>query len=76
MFNPFKKNPFEIYDFAKLVITEAKAAGIAESIASHRHNIRSSRRNFRASGLRQVPQLRHAWASRLQRVLRLRPAGY
>jgi hypothetical protein len=30
MFNPFKK-PFEINDFAKLVITEAKKAGIAES---------------------------------------------
>ena len=28
MFNPYKKKPFEIDDFAKLVITEAKKAGI------------------------------------------------
>jgi hypothetical protein len=28
MFNPFKKKPFESDDFAKLVITEAKKAGI------------------------------------------------
>ena len=32
MFNPFKKKPFEIDDFAKLVVTEAKKAGIAESL--------------------------------------------
>jgi hypothetical protein len=32
MFNPFKKKPFEIDDFAKLVITEAKKAGIAGSL--------------------------------------------
>jgi hypothetical protein len=32
MFNPFKKKPFEIDDFAKLVITEAKKAGSAESL--------------------------------------------
>jgi hypothetical protein len=32
MFNPFKKKPFEIDDFAKLVMTEAKKAGIAESL--------------------------------------------
>jgi hypothetical protein len=32
MFNPFKKKPFQIDDFAKLVITEAKEAGIAESL--------------------------------------------
>lgn len=32
MFNPFKKKPFEIDDFAKLVIGEAKKAGIAESL--------------------------------------------
>jgi hypothetical protein len=31
MFNPFKK-PFEINDFAKLVMTEAKKAGIAEPL--------------------------------------------
>jgi hypothetical protein len=31
MLNPFKKKPFAIDDFAKLVITEAKKAGIAES---------------------------------------------
>jgi hypothetical protein len=32
MLNPFKKKPFEIDDFAKLVMTEAKKAGIAESL--------------------------------------------
>ena len=32
MFNPFKKRPFEIDDFAKLVMAEAKKAGIAESL--------------------------------------------
>lgn len=32
MFNPFKKKPFGIDDFAKLVITEAKRAGIIESL--------------------------------------------
>ena len=32
MFNPFKKKPFEIDDFAKLVVAEAKKAGIAESL--------------------------------------------
>jgi hypothetical protein len=32
MFNPFKKKPFKIDDFAKLVMTEAKKAGIAESL--------------------------------------------
>jgi hypothetical protein len=32
MFNPFKKKPFGLDDFAKLVITEAKKAGIAESL--------------------------------------------
>ena len=32
MFNPFKKKPLEIDDFAKLVLTEAKKAGIAESL--------------------------------------------
>ena len=32
MFNPFKKKTFEIDDFAKLVITEAKKASIAESL--------------------------------------------
>ena len=32
MFNPFKKQPFEIDDFAKLVMTEAKKAGIGESL--------------------------------------------
>jgi hypothetical protein len=32
MFNPFKKKPFGIDDFAKLVIGEAKKAGIAESL--------------------------------------------
>src|ERR1700722_175397 len=32
MFNPFKKKPFGIDDFAKLVMTEAKKAGIAESL--------------------------------------------
>jgi hypothetical protein len=32
MFNPFKKKPFELDDFAKLVITEAKKAGITESL--------------------------------------------
>jgi hypothetical protein len=32
MFNPFKKKPFEIDDFAKLVMAEAKKAGIAESL--------------------------------------------
>jgi hypothetical protein len=32
MFNPLKKKPFEIDDFAKLVMTEAKKAGIAESL--------------------------------------------
>jgi hypothetical protein len=32
MFNPFKKKPFGIDDFAKLVIAEAKKAGIAESL--------------------------------------------
>jgi hypothetical protein len=32
MFNPFKKKPFEIDDFAKLVIAEAKKAGIAQSL--------------------------------------------
>jgi hypothetical protein len=32
MFNPFKKRPFEIDDFAKLVMTEAKKAGIAEPL--------------------------------------------
>jgi hypothetical protein len=32
MFNPFKKKPFEIDDFAKLVMTKAKKAGIAESL--------------------------------------------
>ena len=32
MFNPFKKKPFEIDDLAKLVMTEAKKAGIAESL--------------------------------------------
>jgi hypothetical protein len=32
MFNPFKKKPFEIDDFAKLVMTEAKKAGIAEPL--------------------------------------------
>ena len=32
MFNPFKKKPFKIDDFAKLVITEAKKAGIGESL--------------------------------------------
>ena len=32
MFNPFKKKRFEIDDFAKLVITEPKKAGMAESL--------------------------------------------
>jgi hypothetical protein len=32
MFNPFKKKPFKIDDFAKLVMTEAKKAGVAESL--------------------------------------------
>ena len=32
MFNPFKKKPFEIDDFAKLVMTEARKSGIAESL--------------------------------------------
>jgi len=32
MFNPFKKKPFAIDDFAKLVMTEAKKAGIVESL--------------------------------------------
>jgi hypothetical protein len=32
MFNPFKKKPFGIDDFAKLVITEARKVGIAESL--------------------------------------------
>jgi hypothetical protein len=32
MLNPFKKKPFEIDDFAKLVMTEARKAGIAESL--------------------------------------------
>ena len=32
MFNPFKKKPFEIADFAKLVMTAAKKAGISESL--------------------------------------------
>jgi len=32
MFNPFKKKPFKIDDFAKLVITEAKKADIGESL--------------------------------------------
>jgi hypothetical protein len=32
MFNPFKKKPFKIDDFAKLIMTEAKKAGIAESL--------------------------------------------
>ena len=32
MFNPFKKKPLEIDDFAKLVMAEAKKAGIAESL--------------------------------------------
>ena len=32
MFNPFKKKPLEIDDFAKLVMTEAKKAGIGESL--------------------------------------------
>jgi hypothetical protein len=32
MFNPFKKKPFEIDDFAKLVMAEAKKAGLAESL--------------------------------------------
>jgi hypothetical protein len=32
MFNPFKKKSFEIDDFADLVMTEAKRAGIAESL--------------------------------------------
>jgi hypothetical protein len=32
MFNPFKKKPFEIDDFAKLIIAEARKAGIAESL--------------------------------------------
>ena len=32
MFNAFKKQPFKIDDFAKLVITEAKKAGIAEAV--------------------------------------------
>jgi hypothetical protein len=32
VFNPFKKKPFKIDDFAKLVITEAKKAGIGESL--------------------------------------------
>ena len=32
MFNPFKKKPFKIDDFAKLVMTEAKKAGIGESL--------------------------------------------
>ena len=32
MFNPFKKKLFEIDDFAKLVMTEAKKAGIAEPL--------------------------------------------
>jgi hypothetical protein len=32
MFNPFKKKPFEIDDFANLVMTEAKKAGLAESL--------------------------------------------
>jgi len=31
MFNPFKKKPFKIDDFAKLVMAEAKKAGLAES---------------------------------------------
>jgi hypothetical protein len=37
MFNPFKKKPFEIDDFAKLVITEARKAGI-----THRWNTTQS----------------------------------
>ncbi len=32
MFNPFKKKRFEIDDFAKLVIAEAKKAGLAQSL--------------------------------------------
>ncbi|MBV8212662.1 MAG: hypothetical protein JOZ08_05485 [Verrucomicrobia bacterium] len=32
MFNPFKKKPFKIDDFAKLVMAEAKKAGLAESL--------------------------------------------
>ena len=32
MFNPFKKKPFGIDDFARLVITEARKARIAESL--------------------------------------------
>jgi hypothetical protein len=32
MFNPFKKKPFEIDDFAKLVITEARKAGITQPL--------------------------------------------
>jgi hypothetical protein len=32
MFNPFKKKPFAVDDFAKLVLTEARNAGITESL--------------------------------------------
>ena len=47
MFNPFKKKPFEIDDFAKLVITEAKEAGIAESLEYDPKNFVLKRGNQR-----------------------------
>jgi hypothetical protein len=41
MFNPFKKRPFGIDDFAKLVTNEAKKAGIAESAESLEYDPKS-----------------------------------
>ena len=35
MFNPFKKKPFEIDDFAKLAITDAKKAGIGQGVSQN-----------------------------------------
>jgi hypothetical protein len=49
MFNPFKKKPFAIDDFAKLVMAEAKKAGVAESLEYDPKSLVLKRRDQRTN---------------------------
>jgi hypothetical protein len=69
MFNPFKKKPFEIDDFAKLVITEAKKAGLAESLEYDPKSIVLRRRDQRTYLVNLFNEYRQADEAHKKRIL-------
>jgi hypothetical protein len=69
MFNPFKKQPFEIDDFAKLVMTEAKKAGIGESLEYDPKSLVLKRGDQRTNLVNQFNDYAQANAEQKKRLL-------